>query len=147
MSCDRMDQLAASVTSPPAPFQTVQGFEHLRANAGLSPAMPAVRPSAIRKIKPSYLNDRIACGRRFPNTYAGHAPSPCAKVVSRAKSRGWSEQEGADSSLRESKPPKPCKGSDGKHSTAAPAYPVRKSRFSDFNLMLSGGAVGGQACS
>ncbi len=36
-SPDQIEQLAAPVTSPPAPFQTVQEFEHLRAKAGLSP--------------------------------------------------------------------------------------------------------------
>jgi uncharacterized protein (DUF362 family) len=38
LSSDRIEQLAAPVTFPPAPFQTVQDFEHLRAKAGPSPA-------------------------------------------------------------------------------------------------------------
>lgn len=36
LSTDRIEQLAAPVTSPSAPFQTVQEFEHLRVKAGLS---------------------------------------------------------------------------------------------------------------
>jgi uncharacterized protein (DUF362 family) len=35
-SPDRIEQLAAPVTSPLAPFQTVQDFEHLRAKADFS---------------------------------------------------------------------------------------------------------------
>jgi uncharacterized protein (DUF362 family) len=34
----RIEQLSAPLTFPPAPFQTVQDFEHLRAKTGLLPA-------------------------------------------------------------------------------------------------------------
>jgi uncharacterized protein (DUF362 family) len=37
-STDRVDQLAVQVVSPDAPFQTVQEFEHLRGQAGVTPA-------------------------------------------------------------------------------------------------------------
>jgi uncharacterized protein (DUF362 family) len=37
---DRIDQLGALVVTPPAAFQTVQEFEHLRARAGPTPAAP-----------------------------------------------------------------------------------------------------------
>jgi len=38
MSSDRIEQLAAPLTYPPAPFQTVEEFGHLRARAGLAAA-------------------------------------------------------------------------------------------------------------
>jgi len=38
MSSDRIEQLAAPLTYPPAPFQTVKEFGHLRARAGLAAA-------------------------------------------------------------------------------------------------------------
>jgi len=38
MSADRIEQLAAPLTTPAAPFENVQDFEHLRARAGLAPA-------------------------------------------------------------------------------------------------------------
>ena len=38
VSPDRIDQLATALVSPPAPFQTVEEFEHLRENAGPQPA-------------------------------------------------------------------------------------------------------------
>jgi uncharacterized protein (DUF362 family) len=38
VSTTRIDQLGASVLTPPAPFQTVQEFEHLRARAGSATA-------------------------------------------------------------------------------------------------------------
>jgi uncharacterized protein (DUF362 family) len=38
VSPDRIDQLATALVSPPAPFQTVEEFEHLREDAGPQPA-------------------------------------------------------------------------------------------------------------
>lgn len=38
MSLDRIEELAAPVSFPATPFQTVRNLEHLRAKAGLSPA-------------------------------------------------------------------------------------------------------------
>jgi uncharacterized protein (DUF362 family) len=38
LSPDRIDQLATPLVSPPAPFQTVEAFEHLREKAGPQPA-------------------------------------------------------------------------------------------------------------
>ena len=38
MSADRIEQLAAPLTTPAAPFENLRDFEHLRARAGLAPA-------------------------------------------------------------------------------------------------------------
>jgi len=38
LSSDRIEQLSAPLTTPPAPFETVPDFEHLRAKAGLASA-------------------------------------------------------------------------------------------------------------
>ena len=38
LSPDRIDQVATPLVSPPAPFQTVEEFEHLREKAGPQPA-------------------------------------------------------------------------------------------------------------
>ena len=38
LSPDRIEQLSAPLTTPPAPFETVPDFEHLRAKAGLASA-------------------------------------------------------------------------------------------------------------